>query len=146
MAALLDLGVPLEEIEAPLALIGLKGVYSLNAEEDSSYGIRGVKVSVKGLEVKPRFRGWREIKALLEESDLPGNLRMNALSVFYTLAEVEASVHGKTIEQIHFHEVGAIDALVDIVGVCAAIEGATRIVLEVRCTEQRGVGRVVCGR
>jgi len=67
-------------------------------------------------------RSWRDIKQLLIDSELPARVRERALKVFATLAEVEARIHGVAVNDIEFHEVGSVDAIVDIVGTCAALE------------------------
>jgi uncharacterized protein (TIGR00299 family) protein len=67
-------------------------------------------------------RAWRDIKKLLNDSELPTRVRDRAKKVFAVLAEVEANIHGVAIDDIEFHEVGSVDAIVDIVGVCAALE------------------------
>ena len=122
LAAFLDLGVPRAVIEAPLAVLGLEQAYALTVVEDRSAGLRGLRLSVEGLELEPPHRLWYDIRALIMEADWPEPLRARVLAVFKALAEAEAAVHGHPIEQVHFHEVGMIDALVDVVGVCAAVE------------------------
>ena len=122
LAAFLDLGVPRAVIEAPLAVLGLEQVYALTVAEDRSAGLRGLRLSVEGLELEPPHRLWHDIRALIMEADWSEPLRARVLTVFKALAEAEAAVHGHPIEQVHFHEVGMIDALVDVVGVCAAVE------------------------
>ena len=67
-------------------------------------------------------RAWRDIRKLLNDSELPTRVRDRAQKVFAVLAEVEANIHGVAIDDIEFHEVGSVDAIVDIVGVCAALE------------------------
>jgi uncharacterized protein (TIGR00299 family) protein len=67
-------------------------------------------------------RAWRDIKQLLIDSELPARVRERALKVFGVLAEVEAHIHGVAVNDIEFHEVGSVDAIVDIVGTCAALE------------------------
>jgi hypothetical protein len=67
-------------------------------------------------------RAWRDIRKLLNDSELPTLVRDRAQKVFALLAEVEANIHGVAIDDIEFHEVGSVDAIVDIVGVCAALE------------------------
>ena len=122
LAAFLDLGVPRAVIEAPLAGLGLEQGYALTVAEDRSAGLRGLRLSVEGLELEPSHRLWHDIRALIMEADWSEPLRARVLTVFKALAEAEAAVHGHPIEQVHFHEVGMIDALVDVVGVCAAVE------------------------
>ena len=79
-----------------------------------------------------QHRSWRDIRELITRSELPSRVRDRAISVFHVLADVEAKIHGVFVDDVTFHEVGAVDSIVDIVGVCAALE-----VL--------GVERIVCG-
>ena len=67
-------------------------------------------------------RGFTEIKTIIENSDLSSNIKAKAVEVFRILGLAEAKVHGKTLEEVHFHEVGAIDTIIDIVGSCLALE------------------------
>jgi uncharacterized protein (DUF111 family) len=111
----------LKVIKAPLAQLGLKDLVRLDVEETRSGGLRGRRLKVVGLEPDPPHRHWAEIRDRLQNSSLEPRLLQTVLAVFTALAEAEATVHGQTPESVHFHEVGAIDALVDVVGVCAAI-------------------------
>ena len=121
LAALLDLGLPESAIHGPLAALGLQGRYRLQLEERRSGGLRGLHLAVESLELEPPHRHWRDLRSLLISSALEPRLRERVLAVFGLLAEAEAAVHGHPPEQVHFHEVGALDALVDIVGVCAGL-------------------------
>jgi uncharacterized protein (TIGR00299 family) protein len=121
LAALLDLGLPESAIHGPLAALGLEGRYRLQLEERRSAGLRGLHLAVESLEREPPHRHWRDLRSLLIASALEPRLRERVLAVFGLLAEAEAAVHGHPPEQVHFHEVGALDALVDIVGVCAGL-------------------------
>jgi len=122
LAACLDLGVPEAVIHEPLRQLGFGHAYSLKVEEASSGGLRGVRLVVKGTEAQPPHRHWRELRERINGSSLAAPLRQRVLAVFEALADAEAAVHGTNPEAIHFHEVGAIDSLVDVVGVCAALE------------------------
>ncbi len=122
LAALLDLGVDQAVVDAPLAALGLAGRYRLTGHEDRSCGLRGIRVHVQGLEDQPPHRHWSGIRDQINSAALAPLLKQRVLAVFTRLAEAEAAVHGTSVEAVHFHEVGAIDALVDVVGVCAAIE------------------------
>ena len=122
LAGLLDLGIPISAIEAPLNSLGLEGCYRIDVEESRSGGLRGHRVSVTGLEAQPPHRLWADIRQQIVEAPLPTPLINRVLAVFTALAEAEATVHGTAVDAVHFHEVGAVDALVDVVGVCAALE------------------------
>jgi uncharacterized protein (TIGR00299 family) protein len=121
LAALLDLGVPETVIHGPLAQLGLARCYRLQVEERRSCGLRGLHLAVEATERQPGHRAWGELRPLLAGAALEPALQDKVLAVFTLLAEAEAAVHGHAPEQVHFHEVGAIDALVDIVGVCAGL-------------------------
>lgn len=121
LAALVDLGLPRQVVEEPLAALGLGGAYALRWAEGSSGGLRGVSLTVDLLEPSPPHRHWSVLRQQLESSRLEPQLRQRVLQVFSTLAEAEAAVHGHSADQVHFHEVGAVDALVDVVGVCAGL-------------------------
>ena len=121
LAALLDLGLPQAEIDGPLAALGLAGTYRLELEERRSGGLRGLHLEVLSLEPQPSHRRWGDLRGQLQAAPWPEPLRQRVLEVFGLLAAAEAAVHGHSPEQVHFHEVGALDALVDVVGVCAGL-------------------------
>lgn len=130
LAALFDLGLPQAAIDAPLAALGLAGAYAIDLEERRSGGLRGLHLAVRGLEAEPPHRHWAELKTTIAGAALVPQLKQRVLAVFGLLAEAEAQVHGQPAERVHFHEVGAIDALVDVVGVCAGLAhfGITQLV------------------
>ncbi len=118
LGALVDAGVPLDSLAAALgaALPALSG-YHLEAERISQHGIGGTRVSVVLDPAAPQpQRSWRAIRAMLLASTLPTPVLQDAMMIFATLAQAEAQVHGTTVEDVHFHEVGAVDSIVDIVG------------------------------
>jgi len=121
LAALLDLGLPEAVIHRPLAQLGLEGRYRLQHGEARSGGLRGRRLTVETLEPDPPHRSWGSLRQLISGSALEPPLRQRVLAVFGLLAEAEGAVHGQPPEQVHFHEVGALDALVDVVGVCAGL-------------------------
>jgi uncharacterized protein (TIGR00299 family) protein len=121
LAALMDLGVPRSVVEQPLAVLGLAGAFQLVLEERRSGGLRGLHLQVRGCEPEPPHRHWIDLRLMLEQAPLEPGLRGKALAVFALLAEAEGRVHGHAPDQVHFHEVGAIDALVDVIGVCAGL-------------------------
>jgi len=121
LAALLDLGLPQADIHGPLAALGLAGAYRLELEERRSGGLRGMHLEVVSLEPQPSHRLWGSLRGQLQAAPWPAPLQQRVLEVFGLLAAAEAAVHGHSPEQVHFHEVGALDALVDVVGVCAGL-------------------------
>ena len=121
LAALLDLGVPERVIDEPLAALGLQSSYRLNCSSGSSAGLRGQQLVVELLEASPPHRHWADLKPQLQGAAWPQPLKTKVLEVFQLLADAEAHVHGMPAEQVHFHEVGAIDSLVDVIGVCAGL-------------------------
>ncbi|SBO41784.1 LarC family nickel insertion protein [Cyanobium sp. NIES-981] len=121
LAALLDLGVPEAVVHGPLAALGLADAYRLEISERRSGGLRGLHLEVVPLEADPPHRLWATLRSTLQQAPWPDSLRSRVLAVFGLLAEAEAAVHGHGADAVHFHEVGALDALVDVVGVCAAL-------------------------
>ncbi len=118
LGALVDAGLPLDFLTSSLqaALPALDG-YSLEAERVSQHGIGGTRVSVVLDPAAPQpQRSWRAIHALLLGSGLPERARTQALAIFGALAAAEAQIHGTAVEEVHFHEVGAVDSIIDIVG------------------------------
>lgn len=113
-AALLALSGAEKELRRALRELPVRG-YSLSVGPASSSGIAGTKVSVKVSARKKSARHLPEILTLLRRSKLPAAIRERATSCFEFLAGAEAQVHGTTKEEVHFHEVGAVDAIVDIV-------------------------------
>jgi len=129
LAALLDLGVPRHVVFDPLRALGLEGAFRVAVDAGQSRGLRGLRLSVEPLEAVPPQRHWRRLQPLLQGAPWPEPLRQRVLATFTALAEAEAAVHGCAPDAVHFHELGAVDALVDVVGVCAGLLhlGITRL-------------------
>jgi len=120
LGAFYDLGVPKTVIEKPLFDLGLENLYCLKFKESNSCSIRGIKVDLEEIDQITK-RNWKSIKQLISVGNLENKLQTIIYKVFESLAMAEGKVHGITPEDVHFHEIGAIDSLVDIIGVCAAI-------------------------
>lgn len=126
LGAMVDLGVPADHLRSELAKLALPG-YELAVREEKRRGFRGTKVDVLVAEGgghghrHPR-RTLADIEAIVGASSLPAAVQETSLRIFRRLAAVEAGVHGQDVSAVHFHEVGAIDAIVDVVGaaVCLA--------------------------
>ncbi|MCG6927824.1 MAG: nickel pincer cofactor biosynthesis protein LarC [Acidobacteria bacterium] len=115
LGAVVDLGLPLDRLREDLASLPLSG-YRLEATRVSRSGLAATKVDVLVDEEKPVHRHLGDIVRLLEQSDLPVEVKEEAEALFVRLAEAESAVHGISPERVHFHEVGAVDSIVDIVG------------------------------
>ncbi len=118
LGALVDAGASVEAITAALQPLGLPG-WRIVAEPASQHGIGGTRVTVEAEDDAPA-RDWSTIRAMIGDSALPAGVKEPALAIFARLAEAEAAVHGEPVERVHFHEVGGIDAIIDICGACAA--------------------------
>ena len=121
LGAFFDLGVPKKVIEQPLVDLGLRDKYNLEFQESKSFSIRGIKAQVKNIDCGQTKRDWRSIKELILKGSLEERLQQKIYEVFESLANAEGKVHGIKPEDVHFHEIGAIDSLVDVIGVCAAL-------------------------
>ena len=116
LGALLDSGLELEALRAGLAALDMPD-YTLEVERLSDHGLSGVRALVTvDAETTQPHRRLSDIEALIAGSSLSAAVRQRAVAVFTRLAEAEARVHGTTPAEVHFHEVGAIDAIVDVVG------------------------------
>lgn len=114
LGLLLDLGVEQQQLEAELAKLKLSG-FSLESTREQRHGIEGCRVKVL-CDEQNAHRHWSQIDRMLEQSELDTEPKQLARRLFRRLGEAEAKVHGIDIEQVHFHEVGALDAIVDLVG------------------------------
>ncbi|MGH9359981.1 MAG: nickel pincer cofactor biosynthesis protein LarC [Terriglobia bacterium] len=120
LGALLDAGVPEERLRAELATIPL-GAYDFKTSRVIRAGLAGRRVEIVIPQEQPH-RHLSHIEKLLAESGLPPTAREKALAVFRRLAEAEGRLHAMSPSSVHFHEVGAVDAILDIAGACAGLE------------------------
>lgn len=129
MAALVDAGADPDAVASTIAGLGVGG-YALLFEPVQRCGVRSTWANVvvhaehdpDGLDQHSHHRPLRDILALLDGGDLPDRVRRRARAVFTRLGEVEAAIHGVDPDEVELHEVGALDSIVDVVGVCAALE------------------------
>jgi pyridinium-3,5-bisthiocarboxylic acid mononucleotide nickel chelatase len=122
VGALLDLGVPLEHLQAELAKLDLPGgSYQLSAERTERRHIPALKFDV-AVHDHHSHRHYAGIDAMIAESGLSTGIKARARHIFRRLAEAESLVHGVPLEQVHFHEVGAVDSIVDIVATAICLE------------------------
>ncbi|MCJ7806870.1 MAG: nickel pincer cofactor biosynthesis protein LarC [Clostridia bacterium] len=120
LGALLDLGLEIDRLREMLAGLALPG-YHLEAEKVSQGGLSGTRAIVRVDDLPSIVRHLPDILRLIDQSDLPGPVCEKSSAIFESLAEAEAAVHGIPADRVHFHEVGAVDAIVDIVGTSAAL-------------------------
>ena len=120
LGALVDAGADLDAITEIVGRLPVQG-WSLRAEETMRGGIAATHVVVDAHD-STVVRTYAHITALLEEARLPERVRERAAAIFHAIATVEARLHRRSLEQVHFHEVGSLDAIVDVVGVSAALE------------------------
>lgn len=122
IASLLDAGLKIEELQEGLSSLGLEG-YEIRAEKTSRRHLSATNFFVEVAdEPQPKERGLVQILELLDASRLSPAVKDKAKSIFTGLAEAEAEIHSTIPEKIHFHEVGAIDAIVDVVGALIGLE------------------------
>lgn len=120
LGALVDTGVPLATLEKGLKALGIKG-YRLREQQVIRSSLRATKVDVDIQKGFTKPLSIATIKKTLVNSRLPDAIRTQALQTFQIIAEAEGAVHGKSPGKVHFHEVGVIDSLVDIVGTLLGI-------------------------
>lgn len=120
LGGLLELGVDADALRAELAKLNLDGIEFVIEKVDRS-GINSTHVEVK-YPHEHVHRHLKDIVKIIDGSTLSAAVKQRAIAIFTRLAEAEAKVHGISIERVHFHEVGALDAIVDIVGACIGFE------------------------
>jgi uncharacterized protein (TIGR00299 family) protein len=120
LGALIDLGLPVPELQDLINTLGLAGV-SLTAHRVSKEHLTGLKVEIEAPSPQPA-RTYKEITALIAAAPLTETVKARSLAMFRLLGEAEAQIHGQPLETVHFHELGAVDTIVDLVGVAYGLE------------------------
>ena len=121
LASLLDLGVPKEIFLQELNKLNMDNEFEIEIDYKYENGIKGTKVNVITKE-QYCHRNLIDVYDIIDNSRLNNNIKERAKEIFMIVAKSEAKVHGTTIDKIHFHEVGAIDSIVDIVGSCILLD------------------------
>jgi len=119
LGALVDAGADLDTVQLAVDAV-IPGSVRLDRSTVTRAGQRATKIDVSVLDVDRAHRDWSTIRGLLVDSSLTEGVRQKAIAVFGALAGAEARVHGIPVGSVHFHEVGALDSIADVVGVCAA--------------------------
>ena len=120
VGALLDAGVPLDYLDDQLSSLPFSG-FNLSSRRVQQRGFVGTQFTVDVADAQPE-RHLNDIASGIKASGISARAKETALSVFNRLAEAEAAVHGVEVGQVHFHEVGAVDSIVDIVGVAVCLD------------------------
>lgn len=120
LGALLAAGMPLDHLRNEISKLGLPEV-SLTADQVTRSHLVGTKFNVT-YAAEEHARHLHDIERIITDAGLAERVTQRALAIFRRLAEAEAKVHGTSVDHIHFHEVGAVDAIVDIVGACIGLE------------------------
>jgi len=121
LGAFINAGLPLEELRKELQKLSIQGL-ELDASHVQRSGIVATKVEVE-VSSQPKYhRHLKGIVELIEGSDLSQRVKEASKKIFYEIAKAEAKVHHTTIEEVHFHEVGAIDSIADVVGTAICLE------------------------
>ncbi|MEE9553180.1 MAG: nickel pincer cofactor biosynthesis protein LarC [candidate division Zixibacteria bacterium] len=120
IGALLDAGLPFDKFKSEIEKLRLTG-YELKSERVTKNHISGTKFTVELTEKQPH-RKPGEIIAIIENSGLDKEIKINSIKIFNRLARAEAAAHGESMENVHFHEVGAVDAIIDICGAVIGLE------------------------
>lgn len=142
LGAMLDLGIEESYLKSELDKLNLRG-WELKVEKAQKHGIHGTKVTVKQTKHEHAHRHLSDIEKIIDGSSLGGDVKELSMKIFRKIAVAEAKVHGIPVEEVHFHEVGAIDSIVDITGaaICfAALKPDAVFVSEI----ELGSGFVKC--
>lgn len=120
LSALVDLGADINYIEKHLNDLPLNK-FKLNFSSQNKQGIQATSLSID-FEPAHHHRKAQEIFIMIRESTLPDRVKERSIKVFDVIAHAEAKIHGMSVEDVHFHEVGAMDSIIDIIGSCLALE------------------------
>jgi pyridinium-3,5-bisthiocarboxylic acid mononucleotide nickel chelatase len=121
LGALVDLGIDLESLKRQLSSLGLGG-YEIKTERVKRSGIAATKFHVEVDEGRQPARKFADIRDLIMRADLSEQVKSRSVCAFLLLAEAEARVHESTMDEVHFHEVGAVDSIIDTVGAMIGFE------------------------
>lgn len=137
LAALVGLGVDFSYLCSELEKLNLSGEFRLEQKNVVKNGIAATKIDVVLLKSQPHARSYADIKEILASSNLSEICKKKATAIFHVIAQAEAKVHKVSIDEVHFHEVGAVDSIVDVVGAAICFE---------YLSENFGISRVVSSK
>ena len=119
LGALFDLGLDLDFFKKELKKLGVSG-YEIDVKKIEKNHISACDVYIKTLEEQP-FRSFKDIKNLIKKSSLSKDVQGKSIKIFEKIAEAEGKIHNIDVERVHFHEIGAVDSIIDVVGVVIGI-------------------------
>lgn len=122
LGALIDLGVDKDYLIKELSKLKLDAEYEISIKKDIKRGISGTRVDVILAETDHHHRNLADIENIINASSLSDRIKKISLSTFMKVADAEAKVHGKSLQEVHFHEVGAIDSIIDFVGAAVCLD------------------------
>lgn len=122
LAALVGLGVDFDYLCSELEKLNLSGEFRLEQKNVVKNSIAATKIDVVLLKSQPHARSYADIKQILTNSNLSEICKKKAAAIFHVIAQSEAKVHAVSIDEVHFHEVGALDSIVDVVGAAVCFE------------------------
>jgi len=120
LGAMIDIGLPKSILLEEVAKLGVEA-FDIEVKRDERMRIYGTHVKVRVRENDGPQRSYREIKRMIEESPLDQPVKERSLDIFHRLASAEAKIHGEKIDEVHFHEIGALDSIVDVVGAAVGV-------------------------
>jgi len=120
LGAFIDLGVPVEKLQQDLSSLSIPS-FTIKTARVERHGIRATQCDIRTPE-SHTHRSLEDIRRIIEQSRIPDAVKKTSVSIFQRLANAEADIHGCPVETVHFHEVGALDAIIDIVGCCLCLD------------------------
>ncbi len=120
LGALIDIGLPKSILLEEVAKLGVEP-FDIEVKRNERMRIYGTHVKVRVREGDGPQRSYRDIKRMIEESPLDQPVKDRSLDIFHRLAAAEARIHGEKIDEVHFHEIGALDSIVDVVGTAVGV-------------------------
>ena len=142
LGAMIDLGIEESFLVNELGKLNLKG-WKLDVSSDQRHGIKGTKVTVKQTRHEHSHRHFSDIEKIIDKSELGESTKLLSKEIFMKVATAEAEVHGIALEMVHFHEVGAVDSIIDIVGAAICFNALNVDEVHVSVVELGG-GMVKC--
>jgi hypothetical protein len=142
LGAMIDLGIDKAYLTDELNKLNLPG-WELLVQKDQRHGITGTKVTVSQTRHEHAHRHLSDIEKIIEDSALDDKTKELSVKIFMKIARAEATVHGISIDQVHFHEVGAVDSIIDVVGAAICFKALKVDAVHVSTVELGG-GFVIC--